>query len=69
MTNFQKPPISLKQKKFAPPTFRQLSQLRKRDQNTYATFFLSIAVFSVPRKTIENAAPCTENLFDYPVFS
>jgi len=47
ITNFRKPSVSLKQKKFAPPTFRQSSQLRKRDQNTYVTFFLSITVFSV----------------------
>jgi len=51
----------LKQKKFVPPTFRQSSQLRKRDQNTY---------FSVPRKTIENAAPytgCTNSMISTKV--
>jgi len=48
MTNFQKPPVSLKQKKFAQPTLRQSSQLGKRDRNTYATFLLSITILCTP---------------------
>lgn len=53
MTNFQKPLVSLKQKKLAPLTICQSIQLGKRDPNTYAIFFYLVPFSLYPVKPLK----------------